>query len=60
MSHDVINLLVYPITPGLQKLYGLKGFANAKEIKLNDLGEFLIKRPEIINKINVEDVNLLE
>ena len=44
---------------GIQKVHGLKAFANAKELKLNDLGDFLIKRPEP-NKIKVEEMNLLE
>jgi len=60
MSHEFLNLLVYPMAPGLQRLHGLKAFANAKEIKLNDLGDFLIRRPEIANKINVQEINLLE
>ena len=59
MGSELINLLVYPLTTGIQKVYGLKAFANAKEIKLNDLGDFLIKRPEP-NKIKVEEINLLE
>ena len=59
MSNEMINLLIYPTTTGIQKLHGLKAFANAKEIKLNDLGDFLIKRSEI-NKLIVEEVNLLE
>lgn len=60
MSQELINLLVYPMAPGLQKLNGLKAFANAKEVKLNDLGDFLIRRPEISNKLITQEVNLLD
>jgi len=59
LGSEVINLLVYPMITGIQKVHGLKAFANAKELKLNDLGDFLIKRPEP-NKIKVEEMNLLE
>lgn len=60
MGSETISLKVYPMALGIQKLHGLKAFANAKEIKLNDLGDFLIQRKEIKEVTLVQEINLLD
>lgn len=60
MGSETFMMTVYPMALGVQKLYGLKAFANAKEIKVNDLGDFLVHRKDQPKIEPAQEINLLE